>query len=129
MYSLVEMREGRLPWSSDRDRNVIRNAKHAIADRTLFRELPEQFFQIWIYVKRLTYSSKVDYDFIVGELARALEQTEAANKPFDWESLSPEVVNECSSIPKLPVAAAYVKRLPKAEDYPLGNPHSVCSVM
>jgi len=123
LYSVVELMDGRLPWGQDRDGVVISRKKSAISDRMLYRSLPHEFLEISYYLNSLGYMTRVNYDYIMCLLGRALRRSGCAiNAPFDWEALPPEVVKEFAAIPTLPKASECagsirtVDQVPEEED-------------
>jgi serine/threonine protein kinase len=113
VYSMVELVEGRLPWSSDEDRLAYRKKK-AISGRTLFRCLPCEIVDIAEYLGRLRYASKVNYDYVTCMLCQALRMAGIPTDcPFDWEALPPEALSKISAIPCLPRAVDCTGAIPR----------------
>jgi serine/threonine protein kinase len=113
LYSIAEMAAGRLPWSLDRDARVIQRKKAAISSRFLFSGLPGEILDVGEYLERLTYFSKVNYDFITCLLGRALMKTgKPGDCPFDWEEFPMETFREISSVERLPCAMQVAAALP-----------------
>jgi serine/threonine protein kinase len=113
LYSIVEMVDGRLPWTSDHDPRVIQKKKAAISNRSLFQGLPRELIDIKDYCDRLPSLGKVNYDLVTSLLCSALRKI---GKPmtyrFDWEELPALALGEISAIPKLPRAMDCARALP-----------------
>ena len=111
LYSIVELIEGCLPWGIERNRATLERLKSGIAARDLMRKLPSEMYRIWNYVDKLSYSSKVDYDFIfhmIGEAMRSVRVTMAT--PFDWEVLTKAQIEAYSKVSVLPRASDFIGR-------------------
>jgi serine/threonine protein kinase len=113
LYSMAEMIEGRLPWGLDDDSRVIQRKKAVISSRSLFSGFPGEILEVREYLDRLTYFSKVNYNFIACLFGRALKKTgKPIDGPFDWEELPMDAFREISSIDRLPGAMQFVTALP-----------------
>jgi serine/threonine protein kinase len=133
LYSMVELIDGFLPWSSERDPTIIQRRKQSTSDRSLFWSLPREFLDIWSYLKTLKYWSKPNYEYIICLLTRVLDETRAVEAKFDWEFLHPDVIAHYSPISVLPTAIDYVSTIPRVEpsdieDDPGMNACVICNV-
>lgn len=116
LYSLVELVDGRLPWGAERDSSWIMREKQRYSISELTHNLPREVREIWKYVERLTYTSRVNYSFVTCLLRRAIDKCGVKlDDPFDWEGLSPHRVAQYSPIPVLPCAVDYVNAYPNIE--------------
>jgi serine/threonine protein kinase len=113
LYSMIEMVDGRLPWSTDQN-GFVYQKKMSISPRILFRSLPLEMCDIAEYLKTLTYQSKVNYDYVTCLLCQGLRKTGVqADWPFDWEELPESAMRLISAIPCLPRAVECVGSIPE----------------
>jgi serine/threonine protein kinase len=118
LYSVVELVEGKLPWGQERDAADMQRRKATIADRVLFTHLPHEFLEISYYFNTLGYLTKVNYDYVIGLLGKALRRAaKPVDCPFDWEALGEDEVRELSAI-ELPKALDYARSMPQVECAP-----------
>ena len=103
IYSLVELFNGKLPWTKAKDNATIRKMKQTTSDKVLFEGLPEGFEKIWSYINHLAFAETPKYDLIREMLATILiENSTKFNDPFDWESISEHKLNKSCPYVKLP---------------------------
>jgi serine/threonine protein kinase len=123
LYSLAEMVDGELPWGSERESRTIQKKKMEISEGWLFRNLPDEIVEIFQYLNRLSYFSKINYDFMICLLGKALKETERPiDWPFDWEALPVNAFKEVSAIERMPTAAECSGAIPviqAADDEPI----------
>jgi serine/threonine protein kinase len=113
LYSVVELAEGRLPWSQDRDSVVIQRKKVLFSNRALLRNLPPEFMEIAHYVGS---KLEVSYDSVMCLLCRALSRMNGGlDCPFDWEGLSAEAIAGICAVECLPRAVDYVEFIAQIE--------------
>ena len=116
LYSLVELVDGRLPWGMESDSQKIIKEKQSISTKELLSNLPAELREVWKYVDKLSYTSRVNYNFILCMLRRGMDRFGVTlNQPFDWESLSADQVDEYSPIPVLPRAVEFLQCYPNVE--------------
>jgi serine/threonine protein kinase len=113
LYSVVELADGRLPWTPDRDSVVIQRKKLLVSNRLLLHSLPPEFIEIANYVATLGYASEVRYDFITCLICRPLNKLPF--EPFDWEALPAETIEALSPVTSLPLAVDYAGCIPNLE--------------
>ncbi|KAH0792983.1 CK1 family protein kinase [Histomonas meleagridis] len=75
-YSLIEMAKGSLPWDTPMDPADMKSAKERISFIKICRHLPIEFDKIYLYLKKLKYSSKPNYGIIEHFLKSAIKKTD-----------------------------------------------------
>jgi serine/threonine protein kinase len=122
LYSVVELVEGRLPWSCESDNYTIQRRKAAISDRTLLRGLPGEFLEIARYLNGLKYGSIVNYSYVLGLVTRAVRrECQNLDGPFDWELLPEAKVREMTPLAELPAGIDYAMKIPVVRQEPVGS--------
>ena len=102
-YSLVELVDGKLPWSPLHDSDKILRMKKQISNKDLFRSFPSEMNTIWRYINKLTFYETPNYQMIIGYVAMMMQKTKSLPRsPFDWESFSPDKIASYSPITELP---------------------------
>ncbi|KAH0794184.1 CK1 family protein kinase [Histomonas meleagridis] len=116
IYSLVELVEGKLPWTNYGHGFKMRRAKKTIPPAKLFRSFPPEFIQIYEYIIQMNYNTVPHYNYIIQLLLRSIETVgfDPKTTKYDWEKFSKDKVMAYSPIPKLP--SVEETKLPKKED-------------
>lgn len=96
-YSIVELAQGRLPWTSEDKNGSIKMKKEIKAD-DLCEMLPSEFKEIYNMISTLHFTDRPDYDGIVGLIQTAIKSQHFASHKFDWELLSEDELAQISVI-------------------------------
>ncbi|OHS99997.1 CK1 family protein kinase [Tritrichomonas foetus] len=100
LYSIVEIKTGRLPWKGISNKPKTMKKKVKVLPEKLFKKLPNQFLQIYNkYVMSLEPFESPNYDAIIGLISKAMTENQCSwDDPYDWEKLREKDVNEISAI-------------------------------
>ncbi|KAH0788401.1 CK1 family protein kinase [Histomonas meleagridis] len=108
-YSLVELVEGRLPWSTIHDNEQVHRAKARMSPKSLFKRFPQEFQEIYRYINTLTFTSVPHYEYIIQLILQSLVNMNFdLFSRYDWEYFKKEQIERYSPIPKLPKASELV---------------------
>uniref|UniRef100_A0A183USL9 Protein kinase domain-containing protein n=1 Tax=Toxocara canis TaxID=6265 RepID=A0A183USL9_TOXCA len=90
IYFLVEMTTGTLPWAEiDRDK-VPTAKKNALADKSLFRNCPPSYTQMYAYISTVKDGNEIDYKQLYTKLEetwKAAGANSLTEPSWDWEQL------------------------------------------
>ena len=64
---------------------------------TCFSHLPEQFKDFYLYLSKLTYKDKLDYELLKRIVLKSMPSNVTDQTPYDWESIYPVYGSEESS--------------------------------
>ncbi|CAD8135590.1 unnamed protein product [Paramecium octaurelia] len=85
LYVLVELFNGELPWEAYQNAEVTGRLKQQITDTQLFKGLPQQFNQIYLYIRKLPYHQNPNYDNILKVLESiAADLDIKIDEHFEW---------------------------------------------
>jgi serine/threonine protein kinase len=107
LYSTVELVDGKLPWTGEVDSYMVRTWKASVEHRDLVRNLPKEFCEIARYLKSLTFSSKVNYHYLLCLVSNAVRgECFAIEEPYDWEGQKdghglPRAADYANTIPSM----------------------------
>lgn len=96
MYVLVYMAKGELPWQGLKAKNkheknsVIMESKMATPENILCKNLPQEFFDVMVYVRGLEFEEKPNYEMIRGKFKNVLNRLHTNKKEeivTDWMQL------------------------------------------
>lgn len=91
-YSLVEMKNGKLPWSNASDSNSIKEQKQKTTIFQLCSDLPLNFYKIFFYISHLKYSKRPNYSLIRKLMNEMISDIPVQNRVYDWEKISDKVL-------------------------------------
>jgi serine/threonine protein kinase len=97
-YTIMEMIDGYLPWSEERDFNVIGKMKNNILSEGLCSSLPSIFSNIYQYILNLKFEETPDYQYIKSGITNVLFSLK--KHQFDWDKISTFNWEEISYLPK-----------------------------
>jgi serine/threonine protein kinase len=96
-YILVEFATGKLPWSREKEKEVIALQKEQWMDYSLISELPPNFKLFFDHVRKLDYLDCPDYAFLRSLLFDMFERLgESHDVAYDWERPGCRVRNSIS---------------------------------
>jgi len=103
LYTLLFLIKGELPWMLLPDDQLnfynVRRYKESIKPQKLFTGLPA-LYELFLYVKSLTFNEQPDYTYIKGKLRRiGHKEGIEYDLQFDWKALEP-VPTERSASPR-----------------------------
>lgn len=99
VYSMVELVDGKLPWSGLNDRDVVMQMKDKITPQSLCNSFPEEFKKIYMYVLTLEFEDAPDYDKILELLNKASIKSKVEGKDYDWCALTEDQISKISKVP------------------------------
>lgn len=86
MYSVIQMRVGRLPWRKLNGKTKIGNCKAEISKDELLKEMEPEFHKIFDNLITLKYEDLPPYNKYRENLAKIVRRKNYSNEaPFDWE--------------------------------------------
>ena len=101
-YSVLELVDGKLPWSGIKDKQKIEDIKKKITESQLCSSLPEEYKDIYHYITTLTFEQTPDYDVILNLINKATIKAHCDEYEYDWYNLPPEKLRKVSRIDLIP---------------------------
>jgi serine/threonine protein kinase len=100
LYSLVELRTGKLPWkNAGRDKAKGLALRKRTPPDKLFRKLPQQFISLFNIVNRTGLFEVPDYDLMIAFLVQAMQENDCSfDDPYDWEGITDRHMANLSKI-------------------------------
>ena len=96
-YILVEFATGKLPWSREKEKEIIALQKEQWMDYSLIAELPSNFKLFFDHVRKLDYLDRPDYSFLRALLFDMFEHLgESHDVAYDWERSGCRIRNSIS---------------------------------
>lgn len=102
LYSMVELYNGKLPWSYAKDNKETKRIKECTTESQLFSGMPPQFIQIWKYLNELTFFDTPEYGILIDTLLLIISNEPENVNRFDWEDVSISSLAKISPKPDLP---------------------------
>ncbi|KAA6398351.1 MAG: putative Tau-tubulin kinase 1 [Streblomastix strix] len=86
LYVLIELRTGKLPWTSMKTKNEVCRMKERYLGKELVSSMPKQFEKIEEHLFTLDFFAEPDY-FMIAKLMKeaAVENGLDLKQPFEWE--------------------------------------------
>ncbi|CAG9537337.1 unnamed protein product [Cercopithifilaria johnstoni] len=84
-YSLIELIQGTLPWSSFVEPNDIAKYKKNVTFDEFGRLVPKEMEAIMKHLSQLHYHQIPDYQFLTAVFNKILPKNISENLPYDWE--------------------------------------------
>lgn len=104
LYSLYEMKNGYLPWSTKKKDEMKQMKSHFTAIQ-YFNTMPSEVQDVCQYITSLDFDEEPNYDWIVDSLLKAMNRLKIkTTDPFDWEGFSDNHILMFSPIAELPKA-------------------------
>jgi serine/threonine protein kinase len=100
LYSLVELRTGKLPWKhARRDKPLGVALRNRTPPNKLFKKLPPQLISVFDVVSRCALFEVPDYDLMISFLVQAMQENRCSfDDPYDWEGLRDRDMADLSPI-------------------------------
>ncbi|CAB3405992.1 unnamed protein product [Caenorhabditis bovis] len=91
LYTTIELGDGTLPWTYERDADEIVKLKQAYIGEKLCAKQPKMT-KVAEYIESLNYHSIPDYEKLIGMLEECNPSDLKPDEPYDWQFAK----NECS---------------------------------
>uniref|UniRef100_A0A915L4F7 Protein kinase domain-containing protein n=1 Tax=Romanomermis culicivorax TaxID=13658 RepID=A0A915L4F7_ROMCU len=86
LYSLIQMRVGKLPWRKLLHSDEIREFKEKTSREDLLIHMEPEYVPFYDHVANLRYSQRPDYEFLRAQIERIwCRKNYNHQTPFDWE--------------------------------------------
>ncbi|VBB34682.1 unnamed protein product [Acanthocheilonema viteae] len=85
-YSLIELLQGSLPWSSFVEPNEIAKYKKNVTFDEFGRLVPKEMETIMKHLSQLHYHQIPDYELLTGEFNKVLPKNTPEDLQYDWET-------------------------------------------
>jgi serine/threonine protein kinase len=113
-FSMLEMWEGHLPWSSGRDKQRVYVQKCETDILSEIEDMPRSMRNVYRLIRRLDVDDEPDYRLILSFMVQAMDECDAQwEDPYEWEtmdlkgisplSLTPDSDDERESLGELPL--------------------------
>lgn len=98
-YTMIDIKEGTLPWSALKDKALILEAKMTTPVDKLAKHIPRQFVSIYKIINRLEAFETPKYDLIIAFLVDAMREWRCSwEDPFDWEFIPEKDIKQMTPI-------------------------------
>ena len=101
-YSVLELVDGKLPWSGIKDKQKIEDIKKRINEAQLCSSLPEEYREIYHYITTLEFEQTPDYKMILNLINVAVLKAHCEDYEYDWYLIPPEKIKKVSRIDLIP---------------------------
>ena len=101
-YSVLELVDGKLPWSGINDSEKIEQIKKSINTTQLCSSLPEEYHLIYEYIQTLTFESEPDYKKLFEWINRATIKAHCEDSEFEWYTMPKEQIRKVSKTDIVP---------------------------
>lgn len=95
-YSFLDLSCSELPWDGIKDKEKVIGIKQSLKLSDLEYKFPNQFQQIYDYLKKLEYEDEPDYDYIRKIYIEGMESDHFYADKFDW----PKFISNHSNMDK-----------------------------
>ncbi|KFD58351.1 hypothetical protein M514_00577 [Trichuris suis] len=86
LYTMVEMLHGSLPWSKEKDEDIMHTMKVKTPLQQIFKGFPPQVIAMYGRLKTYDYNSVIDYNYFHSCFATMLKKLHAnEDDAFEWE--------------------------------------------
>lgn len=106
-YMVCEISGVKLPWTNNKDKPSVLYMKETYPTSELLRYLPDEFHQIFGYIKRLDYADKPDYKYIYDKLDEAIVSAGITYSGTEWKWLWEQDIEASQAVPRTPGDEVY----------------------
>lgn len=116
-YSVLELINGKLPWTGLSDKKQIEDMKRNITVSQLCSSLPEEYRQIYVYISNLQFDEDPNYEMMLSLINRAAIKAHCDEKVYEWYTIPQEKIKKVSKINLIP-AGVFRPKYQSAEPEP-----------
>lgn len=99
-FSLMEMFDGRLPWSGTREKQRIYAMKLNTDILLEIEDMPRPMRNVYRLIRRLEYGEEPNYALLISFMVQAMDIVGASwDDPYEWETLDLREISPISLIP------------------------------
>lgn len=102
-YSILELVNGKLPWTGIKDKKQIEDMKRNISLSQLCSSLPEEYRQIYIYISNLQFNEEPNYEMILSLINKAAIKAHCDETKYEWYTMPAEKIKKVSKINLIPL--------------------------
>jgi serine/threonine protein kinase len=99
-FSMLEMWEGRLPWSGGRDKQRVYAQKCETDVLGEIGDMPRSMRSVYRLIRRLDVDDEPDYRLLISFMVQAMRECDAQwEDPYEWETMDLRAISPLSLIP------------------------------